>query len=48
VKLWEFGVKDTFHTFKEHKDQVWSCKFNPEGNKLISVGDDHMICIYSV
>lgn len=33
---------------KKHKDEVWNVKFSASGNRLASVGKDHLIYIWSI
>ena len=42
------STKQCVHTFKEHGDQVWSVRFNHNGDKLLSVSDDKTINVYSI
>ena len=35
-------------TLRKHKDQVWFCKFNPQGTKFATVCKDGIILIWSM
>jgi len=48
VKVWEVATKQCLHTFTDHSDQVWSVKYNKEGNQVVSVSDDKSLNIYSI
>uniref|UniRef100_A0A8I3PI41 Superkiller complex protein 8 n=1 Tax=Canis lupus familiaris TaxID=9615 RepID=A0A8I3PI41_CANLF len=34
------------HTFFDHQDQVWGVKYNGNGSKIVSMGDDQEIHVY--
>ncbi len=38
---------DLLRTSEEHEDEVWFCKFSPNGKYLASCSSDHQICLYS-
>ncbi|EMP27744.1 WD repeat-containing protein 61 [Chelonia mydas] len=46
VKVWDAGTRTCVHTFFDHQDQVWGVKYNGNGSKIVSVGDDQEIHIY--
>lgn len=46
VKVWNLEKQECVKTFKEHTDQVWSCKFNGDGTRLVSGGEDGTLVIY--
>ncbi|TKC37645.1 hypothetical protein EI555_008009 [Monodon monoceros] len=46
VKVWDVGTRTCVHTFFDHQDQVWGVKYNGNGSKIVSVGDDQEIHIY--
>ncbi|XP_019714487.1 WD repeat-containing protein 61-like, partial [Hippocampus comes] len=46
VKVWDAGSRACINTFFDHQDQVWSVKYNNNGSKIISAGDDRAIHIY--
>lgn len=35
-------------TLRRHKEQVWFCKFNPQGDKFATVCKDGLILIWSI
>ncbi|XP_034880199.1 WD repeat-containing protein 61 isoform X1 [Mirounga leonina] len=46
VKVWDVGTRTCVHTFFDHQDQVWGVKYNGNGSKIVSVGDDQEIHVY--
>lgn len=36
------------HTFEGHTEQVWGVAYNEDGTRLVSVGDDRSMIIYSL
>jgi WD repeat-containing protein 61 len=46
VKIWDLNTHECVHTFTDHTDQVWACKYNYDGSRLVSVSDDCSIIIY--
>ena len=46
VKLWDLHKRECIHTFTNHTEQVWSCKYNHDGTRLVSAGDDGHIFVY--
>ena len=46
VKVWDVGTRTCVHTFFDHQDQVCGVKYNGNGSKIVSVGDDQEIHIY--
>uniref|UniRef100_A0A8D8SMQ7 WD repeat-containing protein 61 n=1 Tax=Cacopsylla melanoneura TaxID=428564 RepID=A0A8D8SMQ7_9HEMI len=47
VRIWEFGKRENIVTFREHLDQVWGVCVSPQGNKIVSVGEDKAIHVYA-
>jgi len=48
VMVWNSASRKSEATFVEHGDQVWGVKYNPPGNKIVSVSDDKAIHVYEV
>uniref|UniRef100_A0A914WBV5 WD repeat-containing protein 61 n=2 Tax=Plectus sambesii TaxID=2011161 RepID=A0A914WBV5_9BILA len=48
VRVWDIRQRQTLHTFNDHSDQVWGVKYNWDGSRLVSVGEDRTIQIYSI
>uniref|UniRef100_H3AS02 Superkiller complex protein 8 n=1 Tax=Latimeria chalumnae TaxID=7897 RepID=H3AS02_LATCH len=46
VKVWDAGSRTCVHTFFDHQDQVWGAKYNGNGSKIVSVGDDQEVHVY--
>ncbi|VDP74855.1 unnamed protein product [Schistosoma curassoni] len=46
VRIWDLASKEEKHCFNTHEDQVWCARYSPQGNNIISVGDDRSIMIY--
>uniref|UniRef100_A0A1A8C984 Superkiller complex protein 8 n=1 Tax=Nothobranchius kadleci TaxID=1051664 RepID=A0A1A8C984_NOTKA len=46
VKVWDASTRTCINTFFDHQDQVWSVKYNSNGSKVVSAGDDRAIHIY--
>ncbi|CAD7672716.1 unnamed protein product [Nyctereutes procyonoides] len=46
VKVWDVGTRTCVHSFFNHQDQVWGVKYNGNGSKIVSVGDDQEIHVY--
>jgi len=50
IKVWEQDDDDWIcvQTLKGHESTVWSLDFTPDGNFMISVGDDQNIKIWDI
>lgn len=47
VKLWDLR-QQSLHCFDAHTDQVWAVRYNADGTRLVSVGDDATINFYDI
>lgn len=48
VKLWDTRQqRECVHTFDAHADQCWAVAFSPDGERLVSVGDDATLNIFA-
>nr|VZI28720.1 unnamed protein product [Spirometra erinaceieuropaei] len=45
VRVWDLSSRAEEHTFREHEDQVWCARYNSDGTRIISVGDDRSIVV---
>lgn len=48
VKLWDLRQRESLHSFDSHTDQAWAVRYNVDGTKLVSVGDDATINFYDI
>jgi len=48
VRVWDIARRQTEHLFSEHSDQVWGVRYNADGSRLVSVGEDKLIAVYSI
>jgi WD repeat-containing protein 61 len=49
VKVWDLqNSKNALHTFQAHSDQIWDVKYDAEGQRAVSVGDDAKIVVYGL
>jgi len=52
VKLWDLntGKNDDklIETHQDHTDQVWKVRFNEKKDKLATIGDDGVLCLYTM
>ncbi|RHZ86949.1 hypothetical protein Glove_42g30 [Diversispora epigaea] len=46
IKLWDIAARQCVDTVGEHKDQVCSLSWNPDGDKFLSVSDDKSMRCY--
>jgi len=47
VKLWDISTRVCMNIFEEHTDQVTGVKYNPAGDKFLSISEDQSIVVYS-
>ncbi|VDN98728.1 unnamed protein product [Rodentolepis nana] len=47
VRIWDIAAKAEEYQSSSHEDQVWSVRYNNDGSRLLSVGGDGSIVVYS-
>jgi WD repeat-containing protein 61 len=49
VKVWDMAGKECVHSFDSaHTDQVWGVAYSPNGDRLVSGGDDGVLQVYEL
>jgi WD repeat-containing protein 61 len=49
VKIWDMSAKECVHSFDtSHTDQIWCVAYSPDGQQLVSGGDDGLLQVYEL
>ena len=48
VRVWDTGSREAIAVFKAHDDVVWSARFSPDGQKVVTASGDGTAKIFTV